>query len=321
MRTERPREAETAAPLIIVGCFHAIDAAPPSSARRWGRGLCAPRRGLGFAPIAIFRRQPLTADQTLTQPLRILITGASSGIGRALAEHYAASGHVVGAVARRGDLLDDLARAHPTVAPLTGDVTDAGATARLIDRFAAEHGGIDLLYVNAGVGQRSCEEGWDPDRTALIEAVNVRGALHAITATVPIMLRQGSGRIVGISSLAGAVPLPSGAAYGASKAWLAFYLDSLDMDLAPRGVRCSVVMPGHVATPMVDGAESALVTPGARRAAALIAQRVAHGDRLIRFPRRVALLTSIAALAPRSLRIAAQKRRLARRKEQRGRHS
>ncbi len=260
-----------------------------------------------------------TADEPLTQPLRILITGASSGIGRALAEHYAAQGHVVGAMARRGDLLSDLARAHAAVMPLPGDVTDAAAAARVIAHFAAERGGLDLVYVNAGVGQRSCEEGWEPDRTALIESVNIRGALHTITAAIPIMLRQGSGRIVGISSLAGVVPLPSAAAYGASKAWLKFYLESLDMDLAPRGVRCSVVMPGYVATPMVDGAESTLVTPGARRAAAFIAARIARGDRLVRFPRRVALLTSLAALAPRSLRISMQKRRLARRKEQRRR--
>ena len=255
----------------------------------------------------------------MPQPLRILITGASSGIGRALAEHYGRGGHTVAAVARRRALLDDLASEHSGVLPFEGDVTNDAEIDHLINRFAIEQGGLDLVYVNAGVGQRSGEEGWDRERTRLIEDVNIRGAMNTIVPAVAIMLRQGRGRIVGISSLAGRVPLPGAAAYGASKAWLAFYLESLDMDLAPRGVRCTVVMPGYVATPMVDGAESALVTPSARRAAALIAQRVSRGDRVIRFPRRVALLASLAAIAPRSLRISMQNRRLAKRKAQRGR--
>lgn len=255
----------------------------------------------------------------MPQPLRILITGASSGIGRALAEHYAQQGHTVAAVARRRVLLDDLASQHPGITPFEADVTSAAEMENLINRFAIEQGGLDLVYVNAGAGQHAPEEGWDARATRSIIEVNILGATNTIVPAVAVMIRQGRGQIVGISSLAGRVPLPCAAAYGASKAWLAFYLDSLDMDLAPRGVRCTVVMPGYVATPMVDGPDSALVSPGARRAAALIARRVARGDRVIRFPRRVALLTSLAAIAPRSVRIAAQKRRLSRRKVQRGR--
>ncbi len=254
----------------------------------------------------------------MPQPLRILITGASSGIGRALAEHYAAAGHVVGAIARRGDLLAQLARSHPSITPLQGDVADAAAMDRIIRDFARQHGGLDLVYVNAGLGQRSEQEGWDARRAPQIFNVNVLGAANTILPAIHIMLEQGGGRIVGISSLAGRTPLPNAAAYGASKAWLTFYLDSLDMDLAPRGVHCSIVMPGHVATPMINGPESTLVSPGAMRAAALIADRVARGDRMIRFPRRIAMLSAIATLTPRSWRIAMQKRRLNKRKQLRG---
>lgn len=254
----------------------------------------------------------------MPQPLRILITGASSGIGRALAEHYAAAGHAVGAIARRGDLLADLAKQVPSVTPLEGDVTDTAAMDRLIHDFARQHGGLDLVYVNAGLGQRNQAEGWDPQRAHQITEVNVVGAVNTIIPAVNIMLEHGGGRIVGISSLAGRTPLPNAAAYGASKSWLTFYLDSLDMDLAPRGVHCSIVMPGHVATPMVDGAQAPLVSPGAKRAAAVIAQRIARGDRMIRFPRRIAWLSTIATLAPRSWRIAMQQRRLNKRKQLRG---
>ena len=247
-----------------------------------------------------------------------MITGASSGIGRALAEHYAAAGYPVGAIARRGDLLADLATQFPSVESLEADVTDAAAMDQIIRTFARRHDGLDLVYVNAGVGQRNEQEGWDPQRTPLIFNVNILGAANTIIPAVAIMLAQGRGRIVGISSLAGRTPLPNAAAYGASKSWLTFYLDSLDMDLAPRGVHCSIVMPGHVATPMVDGAQTALVSPGAKRAAAIIASRVSRGDRMIRFPRRIAWLTSIAAIAPRCWRISMQQRRLNKRKQLRG---
>ncbi|MCC6906358.1 MAG: SDR family NAD(P)-dependent oxidoreductase [Phycisphaerales bacterium] len=255
----------------------------------------------------------------MPQPLRILITGASSGIGRALADHYGSAGHTVGAAARRGELLADLARQHPSVEPLQVDVSDAAGMDRTIRNFAQARGGLDLVFVNAGIGQRSEAEGWDPGRTRQIIDVNIIGATNTIVPAVEVMLAHGGGRIVGISSLAGRTPLPHAAAYGASKAWLAFYLDSLDMDLGARGVHCSIVMPGYVATPMVDGADAALVSPGARRAAAMIAERVARGDRIIRFPRRVAMLTSLAMLAPRSMRINSQLKRLAKRKHQRGR--
>lgn len=256
----------------------------------------------------------------MPHPLRILITGASSGIGRALAEQYAAARHTVGAVARRSNLLTDLATQYPTITPLQGDVADAAGMDRIIRAFAEQHGGLDLVYVNAGIGQHSRDQGWNAQRCQQIAEVNILGATNTIVPAVAVMLAHGGGRIVGISSLAGSTPLPSAAAYGASKAWLTFYLDALDMDLSPHGVHCSIVMPGYVATPMVDGSDSALVTPGARRAAALIASRVARGDRIIRFPRRIALLTSIARFAPRSLRISAQERRLNKRKQHRGRH-
>src|SRR5690606_24884692 len=122
------------------------------------------------------------------------------------------------------------------------------------------------------------------------------------------------GAIVGVSSLAAAVPLPRAAAYGASKAWMVFYLRSLALDLEPLGVRCCVVMPGHVPTAMVDGDKAGLITPGARRAAALIAERLARGDRTIRFPRKVALLSRVAPLVPARWRARLQAGRLDKRK-------
>ena len=144
--------------------------------------------------------------------------------------------------------------------------------------------------------------------------VNVVGMTNTLTPAARIMVEQGSGHLVGISSLAGHVPLPCAAAYGASKAWLAFYLRSLAQDLEPYGITCTVVMPGHISTEMVDGPSVGVLTPQAQRAAARIARGVAAGQREIRFPRRMALLVKLAALAPASWRAAGQRRRLAKRR-------
>ena len=250
---------------------------------------------------------------------RVLITGASSGLGRALALDYADHGYSVGALARRGDLLNTLVELHPEhITAITADTTDFEALEQAIHRFNIEEGGLDLVYANAGIGQHAVEEGWNPEKARRIAEVNVVGSTNTIAVAATIMVAQGHGRIVGISSLAGELPLPSSAAYGASKSWMKFYLQSLDMDLRDAGVRCTVVMPGYIATPMVDGAESELVTEGAKRAARLIAERVARGDALIRFPRRAAFLASVAKMMPASWRIGMQRKRLRKRKTIRG---
>ncbi len=248
--------------------------------------------------------------------LRVIITGASSGLGRALTVHYAKQGHMVGAVARRGELLADLAAEFEgLVIPLVVDVRDGEALESALHRFALEEGRLDLVYANAGVGQASPEEGWDAARARRVAEINIVGATNTIAPAVTIMVEQGGGRVVGISSLAGYAPLPSSAAYGASKAWMVFYLQSLAMDLREAGIGFTVVMPGYIPTPMVDaGSDASLVTAGAARAAALIAEGVARGDAMIRFPRRVAWLTRLGGLMPAGMRLRIQRKRLAKRK-------
>jgi len=251
---------------------------------------------------------------------RVLITGASSGLGRGLAIYYAERGYTVGAIARRRELLESLAGDYAgRVRVIVADTTDGEVLEEAIHRFYIEEGGLDLVFVNAGIGQQSVEEGWEPVKARRIAEVNVVGSTNTIAVCATIMVEQGHGKIVGISSLAGELPLPSSAAYGASKSWMKFYLQSLDIDLRDAGVRCCVVMPGYIATPMVDGAGSELVTAGAKRAASHIAERVGRGELLIRFPRRVAMLTSLAKMVPASWRIRMQRRRLRKRKSLRQR--
>lgn len=249
----------------------------------------------------------------------VLITGASSGIGRALAEHYARANWTVGALARRADALDSLAGLYPErITSLVCDVTDGPAMEQVIHRFALEAGSLDLVYANAGIGQETQEQAWDVDRARLITSINVLGVVNTVTPAINIMLEQGHGAIVGISSLAGLTPLPHAAVYGASKSWMHFYLESLDMDLAPRGINCVTVMPGYVRTAMVDGEENTgLITDEAHRAAKRIADGVAQGRRLICFPAKVYWLARLGTIVPRSWRINMQLKRLVKRKHRR----
>lgn len=254
----------------------------------------------------------------MSKQQRILITGATSGIGRGLTEHYAAQGHIVGAVARRADILHQLAKAHSTIIPLPADVTDSPAMEQAIGRFALEAGGLDIVYANAGIGQKNMQDAWDPDRARTITNINILGTINTITPAITIMIEQGSGTLVGISSLAAHTPLPHAAVYGASKKWMNFYLQSLAMDLKQYHIKCTIVMPGHVSTAMIDGENNVgLLTLSAQNAAKLIASRVAQGDTLIRFPRKMTLLTQLAACLPQSLRANLQRKRLQKRKQKR----
>ncbi len=258
-----------------------------------------------------------TGGSLAAPQLRVVVTGASSGLGRALVVHYAQQGHLVGAIARRGELLAELgAEYEGLVIPIEADVCDGEALEGALHRFALEQGRLDLVFANAGIGQESAKEGWDVARARRIAEVNVLGATNTIGPAVTIMVEQGGGRVVGISSLAGHAPLPSSAAYGASKAWMVFYLESLALDLGETGVGFTVVMPGYIATPMVDaGRDVRVVTAGAARAAAVIAAGVARGERMIRFPRRVAWLTMLGGWMPSWLRVRVQRKRLAKRKD------
>lgn len=251
--------------------------------------------------------------------MNVIVTGASSGIGRALAELHAGQGHQVCAIARRNDVLVEMATRFPTITPEALDVTDQHGMAHAIERFASAQNGLSVVYANAGIGQQHAAEAWDPRMADTITRTNILGTLNTVTPALVIMMRQRCGRIVGISSLAGVTPMPGSAVYGSSKAWMAFYLRSLELDLTEEfGIGFTVVMPGHVSTAMVDGAGIGLVTDSARRAAAVIADGAAKGKRIIAFPQRVAFMARLSAWIPAQTRARMQKKRLAKRRAMRG---
>lgn len=184
------------------------------------------------------------------------LTGASSGIGWALAPLLAADGHAVALVARRGDALErraeDIRRAGGKALALACDVTDRAGVRETVERCEAELGPVERLVANAGIGDDTPAEAFDAGLVRRILETNVLGAAHCVEAVLPGMLERRRGHIVGMSSLAALRGFPRAAAYCASKAALSTLLESLRVDLRPYAVDVTIIFPGFVRTVPAD---------------------------------------------------------------------
>ena len=184
--------------------------------------------------------------------MRVFLTGASSGIGEALARHYASRGATLGLTARRADLLSALAGSlGEKVSTYTVDVRDREAMRLAAEDFIARHGVPDLVIGNAGIAHGTLTaEGADAEVFKDILETNVVGLVHTFSPFVEAMRARRSGSLVGIASVAGFRGLPGSGAYSASKAAAITYLESLRVELHGTGVRVTTVCPGYIATPM-----------------------------------------------------------------------
>lgn len=184
--------------------------------------------------------------------MRVFITGASSGIGAALAAHYAARGAQLGLLARRADALAEVARSLPG-APATylADVADAAVLRQAAQDFMARFGVPDLVIANAGVSVGTLTE--HAEDIAAIERVlrtNVVGIAATFQPFIAAMKEAGRGTLAGIASVAGMRGIPGAGAYSASKSAAIAYLEALRLELRASGIRVVTVCPGYVATPM-----------------------------------------------------------------------
>lgn len=185
-------------------------------------------------------------------PLRVFITGASSGIGEALARHYAALGAVLGLAARDAQRLQALAGSLPTQAQVYAlDVTDSAALAAAAGDFCACHGAPDIVIANAGIsaGTRG-ELAADIAVLTRILQTNVAGMAATLQPFIAPMRERRSGTLVGIASVAGFRGLAGAGAYSASKAAAITWLESLRLELHGSGVAVLTICPGFVATPL-----------------------------------------------------------------------
>ena len=189
----------------------------------------------------------------LTPGTRALITGASRGIGRALAAALAARGATLGLAARRTSELDALAAELPgDHHVLECDVADAGATQAAVDAFVADAGGLELLIANAGITHYGTFRDQPLDKALQMSHVNWHGTLHAVHFGLPHLLRAGRGHIVIVSSGAGLRSFPEAAVYGATKAAQRMFGEALRHELAGTGVSVTIVYPGEIATSLHD---------------------------------------------------------------------
>jgi short-subunit dehydrogenase len=186
--------------------------------------------------------------------MKVVITGASSGIGLALARHYLECGASVAAFARRGDLLQTLAAEFPDkVFCYALDVRDASAVLQAAADFMTRVGVPDIVIANAGVSRGTLTEYVEDEEVFQnVMDINVLGMVKTFQPFLAAMRQAKRGILVGIASVAGFRGLPGSGAYSSSKAAAITYLESLRVEMHGSGVKVVTLCPGYIKTPMTD---------------------------------------------------------------------
>ena len=184
----------------------------------------------------------------------VLITGASSGIGRALASELGRRGARLALTARRGEELlkvaDEVERAGGEALALPADVRDPEALKGVVEQVRERWGRVDVLVANAGMSSTTAATRLDAGEVGDVITVNVIGVVNSVAAVLPSMLERGAGHLVAISSLASFRGMPKSGAYSASKAAVSTFFESLRVDLSKSGIDVTVIHPGFIRTPM-----------------------------------------------------------------------
>jgi short-subunit dehydrogenase len=192
----------------------------------------------------------------------VMITGASSGIGEALALELARRGAKLGLVARRKEVLDEIvsriASQTNQIVAISADVQDRDSMRAAAVELNSKFGTVDVLIANAGIGVTNDGSELDAAKVANVINVNVIGAANSAAAVLPEMVARGSGQLVVISSLAAYRGLPKSAAYCASKAAVSAMFESLRLDLKPKGIDVTIIHPGFIRTPLTAGRHAKL---------------------------------------------------------------
>lgn len=234
----------------------------------------------------------------------VLLTGASSGIGAALAVQLArVRGARLGLMARRADALEAVAASvreaggEALVVPV--DVTDLPATEAAAAAARETFGPIDLAIASAGIGTPMRMDGFDAALCARTMRVNYEGATNLFAAVLPEMLERGAGHLVGVSSVAAFRGLPASGPYSASKAALTTLLESMRLELKPRGIAVTAIHPGFIRTPMTDTYDFRMpFLVEVEDAAKLLERRLRSMPREIEFPWQLVFLGKLARWSP-----------------------
>lgn len=238
---------------------------------------------------------------------KIILTGASDGIGRAMALEFARQGHSLGLIARRIELLttlkaECLLEGAPQVFIESVDVTHEEKFEAALSQLDEQLGGATIFIANAGVMGRSTNEAdsWQRVKTTL--TVNVMAAIHGLEVMKLKMLKRGRGTLAGVSSIAAARGMPTGGAYSTSKAALTTHLEAMRLDLKPHGIAVVTIAPGFIETPMTShnhGTMPFLMKSSV--AARIFCRGVLHQRRFIVAPYPYRLIYPILQMMPRPI--------------------
>jgi len=182
----------------------------------------------------------------------IWITGASSGIGKALAIKFVEKGWIVAASARRENLLEDLNKFNPNIYSFPLDVTEIENCKLIANKIIEKFGGIDICVFGTGMHDPKSEKRFNLNKIREIMEVNYFGTMNSINSIYEYFSEKKNGQISIISSVAGYRGLPAAGAYCASKAALTSYAESLNFDMQMKNVKVSLISPGFIKTPMTD---------------------------------------------------------------------
>ena len=182
----------------------------------------------------------------------IWITGASSGIGKALAIKFAKKGWKVAISARRENLLNEIAKTYNDIFPYPLDVTDSKKCELVFNSIKERFKNVDISVFSTGIHDPKSEKSLDLNKVRQIMEVNFFGTINSVNAVYKYYKERKSGQISIVSSVAGYRGLPAGGAYCASKSALTSFAESLNFDMKRNNVRVSLISPGFIKTPMTD---------------------------------------------------------------------
>lgn len=237
----------------------------------------------------------------------VFLTGASSGIGEALALAMAKRGATLGLAARREELLKELAEKCEQVGGkaryFAVDVIDAKAVAAAAKALRSEFGKIDILIANAGIGGNNSEtRNFNAEAVAQVININLLGAVNAVSAVLPSMLENKSGQLVAVSSLAGFRGLPKSAAYSASKAGMTAFFESVRLDVQHKGVAVTIIQPGFIKTPLTSGRANKMpFLMELEDSIPLFLNAIERGKKFAAFPWQLATFVRLARIFPANL--------------------
>jgi short-subunit dehydrogenase len=230
----------------------------------------------------------------------IWITGASSGIGKALAVKFSNEGWQVAISARRKELLEELSKTNPNISSFPLDVTDRGACAQTLENILKKYSDIDLCIFSTGIYDPKTEKEINLDQIENVMKVNFFGTLNCVKAVESYFKNKKKGHIAIMSSVAGYRGLPNSSGYGPSKAALINLSESLYFDFKKNQVKISLISPGFIKTPLTDKNDFKMpfIKPPEFAADKIYKGLVKNNQFEITFPKQLTIIMKIFRILP-----------------------